>query len=60
MWWKAAKVVALVMPSSGAAERVFSLANHLVKDQQGRLLLDAIFLGLFLNYNRRPIGVAKR
>ena len=57
--WKAAKLMALVMPSAGAAERVFSLANHLIKDQQGSLLSDAIFLGLFLSYSKHPTGVAK-
>jgi len=59
VWWKAAKLMALVMPSSGAAERVFSLANHLVKDQQSSLLSDAIFLGLFLSYNKHRVGVTK-
>ena len=54
-WWKAAMFAALVMPSSGAAERVFSLLNNLFNDQQSRLLGDAIFLSLYLSHNKRAI-----
>ena len=54
-WWEAAELAALVMPSSGAAERVFSLVNNLFGGQQTHLLTDYIFLSLYLNYNKRPI-----
>jgi hypothetical protein len=30
-WWRAAKLLVLLMPSSGAAERVFSLLNNFVQ-----------------------------
>ena len=53
VWWEAAQLAALVMPSSGAAERVFSLVNNLFNDQQSKALTDAIFLSLFLAYNKR-------
>ncbi len=55
VWWEAAKLAVLVMPSSGAAERVFSLLNNLFKDQQGHLFTDAIFLSLYLSYNKREL-----
>ena len=55
-WWEAAQLAALVMPSSGAAERVFSLLNNLFSDQQSKTLTDAIFLSLYLAYNKRAIG----
>eukprot|EP00978_Attheya_sp_CCMP212_P017940 scaffold48451_cov73-Attheya_sp.AAC.2 len=50
-WWKAAMFAALVMPSSGAAENVFSLLNNLFNDQQSSLLGDAIFLSLYLSHD---------
>ena len=52
-WWEAAELVALVMPLSGAAERVFSLASNLLSDKQSSMLADALYLTLFLNYNKR-------
>ena len=55
MWWKAARILALLMPSSGAAERVFSLLNNLFSDQQTLALGDLIFLSLFLAYNKRKV-----
>jgi hypothetical protein len=55
-WWEAAQLAALVMPSSGAAERVFSLLNNLFSDQQSSALTDGIFLSLFLAYNKRAMG----
>jgi hypothetical protein len=54
-WWKAAKLLALVMPSSGAAERVFSLLNNLFNDQQTRTFADVIYLALYLAYNKRSM-----
>ena len=55
-WWEGAQLAALVMPSSGAAERVFSLLNNLFSDRQSTALSDVIFLSLFLAYNKRAIG----
>ena len=52
-WWEAAQLAALVMPSSGAAERVFSLVNNMFSDQRSKILTDAIFLSLYLSYNKR-------
>ena len=53
VWWQAAKLAALVMPSSGAAERVFSLVNNMFGDQQSNTLSDSIFLSLYLVSNKR-------
>ena len=52
-WWKAAALVALVQPSSGAAERVFSLLKNLFGQKQTRLLSETIYLALFLAFNGR-------
>ena len=53
VWWQAAKLAALVMPSSGAAERVFSLVNNMFGDQQSNTLSDSIFLSRYLVSNKR-------
>ena len=58
-WWFAARLCALVMPTSAAAERVFSLLNNLYSDQQTRTLVDSILLSLFLSYNNRKVIVPK-
>ena len=52
-YWEAAKLPSLVMPSSCAAERVFSLLNNLFNQQQTRTLTDMLYLALFLAYNKR-------
>lgn len=52
-YWEAAQLVSLVMPSSCAAERVFSLLNNLFNQKQTRTLGDQIFLALYLNCNKR-------
>ena len=49
-WWEADQFVALVMPSSGATEQVFSLASNHVSQTQTCILSDALLLGLFLGY----------
>ncbi|KAL7531433.1 LOW QUALITY PROTEIN: hypothetical protein ACHAXR_004040 [Thalassiosira sp. AJA248-18] len=54
-WWCAIQLCALVMPSSGSAERVFSLLNNLYKDEQTCLLIDSILLSLYLSFNKREI-----
>lgn len=54
-WFEAACLVALVMPSSAAAERVFSLLRNLISEQQNRCLEDYIFLSLALSTNKRPV-----
>ena len=51
-YWEAAKLLSLVMLSSCAAERVFSLLNNLFNQQQSRALGDMLYLALFLAYNR--------
>ena len=56
VWWEAAQLAALVMPSSGAAERVFSLLNNLFTEQRSTTLSDAIFLSLYLASNKRKLG----
>jgi hypothetical protein len=55
IWWKATCLLALIMPSLGAAERVFSLLNNLFNEQQTRALGDMISLALFLAYNKRKL-----
>eukprot|EP00985_Skeletonema_marinoi_P022239 scaffold14107_cov75-Skeletonema_marinoi.AAC.1 len=52
-YWEAAQLLSLVMPSSGAAERVFSLLNNHFNEHQTRSLSDQIFLSLYLSYNKR-------
>ena len=52
-YWEAAKLLSLVMPSSCAAERVFSLLNNLFNEQQTSILGDMLYLALFLAYNKR-------
>ena len=51
-YWEAAKLLTLVMSSSCAAERVFSLLNNLFNQQQTRTLGDVLYLSLFLAYNK--------
>ena len=58
-WWQAAKLCALVMPSSAAAERVFSILNNLYNDQQTRALVDSILVSLYLAYNKRKVIVPR-
>ena len=52
-YWEAASLLALVVPSSCAAERVFSLLSNKLNDRQTRTLGPTIFLSLFLTYNKR-------
>ena len=54
-WFKAACLVALVMPLSGAAECILSLLNNHFGDQQMILVSDTILLSLYLSTNKRPI-----
>ena len=46
------------MPSSAAAERVFSILNNLYNDQQTRALVDSILVSLYLAYNKRKVIVS--
>ena len=55
VWFEMACLVALVMPSSAASERVFSLLNNLFCDRQVSLLSDAIYASLYLSYNERVV-----
>jgi len=52
-WWDACEIASLVLPSSGTAERVFSLTKMLFSDQQESLLFDAMKVSLFTAYNKR-------
>ena len=52
-YWEAAQLLSLVMPSSGAAERVFSLLDNHFNQHQTRSLSDQIFLSLYLSHNKR-------
>ena len=52
-YWEVTSLLALAMPSSCAAERVFSLLSNKLNDRQARTLGPAIFLSLFLSYNKR-------
>ena len=54
-YWEAAQLLSLVMPSSGAAERVFSLLSNHFNQHQTRTLADQIFLSLYLSYNKRKL-----
>ncbi len=54
-WWDGAQLVALVMPSSAAAERVFSLLNNMYSAQQSTILSDTIKLGLYVAFNKRDL-----
>ena len=54
-WFDAACYVALVMPSSGAAERVFSLLKNLFTKQQIHTLSDVVTHSLFIASNKRSI-----
>ena len=53
VWWEACELCALVVPTSGAVERVFSFLNRLFTDEQTRTLSDALKLSLYLAYNHR-------
>ena len=53
VWWEACELAALVLPSSGTAERVFSLSKMLFSDRQTTLLSDVIRLALYLAFNKR-------
>ena len=50
-WAEAAKKVLVVQPSSGAAERVFSILNNTFSDQQDKALQDYIETSVILRYN---------
>ena len=52
-WSTAAKMALLVQPSSGSAERVFSLLKYSFGDQQDHSLKDYIETSLMLQYNKR-------
>ena len=54
-WAAAAKKVLAVQPSSGAAERAFSLLNSTFSDQQDNSLKDYIETSVMLRYNRQPM-----
>ena len=47
------QVLALLAPSSGASERVFSLLNSFFGPQRNSSLHDVIFASLCFSYNKR-------
>ena len=51
--WEACEMAALVLPSSGTSERVFSMLSNMFGDKQASLLSDALKLGLMLAFNKR-------
>ena len=57
-WAAAAKKVLAVQPSSGAAERAFSLLNSNFSDQQDNSLKDYIETSVMLRYNNVIINHA--
>ena len=52
-WSGAAKMVALIQPSSGAVERVFSILTDTFSTQQHTSLQDFIKASLMLQYNHK-------
>ena len=54
-WYEACKLIVLVVPSSGASERVFSLLKQYWGMQQPHSLSDPIMLSLYLSYNKRHV-----
>ena len=50
-WWKLFCKVALLQPSSAAAERVFSMVDALFKEQQSRVLSDLVEGACMTRYN---------
>jgi hypothetical protein len=56
VWWRAVTLMALVQPSSAAAERVFSVLKSFFSHLQTRTYTDVIELALFLKVNGRKLG----
>jgi hypothetical protein len=54
-WWETASVLALILPSSAPAERVFSILNRMWTDLQTRALSDIIRTSMFLACNKRSL-----
>jgi hypothetical protein len=52
VWWDAAQLACLLLPSSATAERVFSLSANMFGNKQSTMLIDSLKLGLFTHYNR--------
>ena len=52
-WASAVKKVLLVQPSSGAAERVFSIFNSSFNDQQEHALVDSLQANVMTQYKKR-------
>ena len=53
VWAECFKLVALICPSSAAAERVFSMMRRTFGDQQTASLMDLVETSLMLQYNNR-------
>lgn len=52
-WAQAFKLILLIQPSSGAAERVFSLLNNTFNTRQESAMEDYIQLSVMMQYNNR-------
>ena len=55
IWWEVTSLLALILPSSGSSERVFSLLKHFWSDQQTTALSDVIRASLYLAVNKRKL-----
>jgi hypothetical protein len=58
-WYKASREVALIVPSSAAVERVFSLLTQVFDSSQNSALSDYKAAGVMLRYNRDIWGSMK-
>lgn len=54
-WWETASALALILPSSAPAERVFSILNRMWTDLQTSALSDIIRTSMFLTCNKRNL-----
>jgi len=54
-WWEVASLLALILPSSAPAERVFSILNRMWTDLQTRALSETIRASMFLACNKRRL-----
>ena len=54
-WWEVVSLLALVQPSSAAAERVFSRLKAFFNHLQEHTLADVIRISLFLAVNERVL-----
>jgi hypothetical protein len=58
-WFSEAKFAALIQPSSGAAERAFSILLSVQGDNQSQMLHDYLEASMMLRCNRRKNSISK-